>query len=469
MVATDSFTCSYLAEPLLMFGDDGLHIDPKAGIARYGPRSYAPARSHPKQVQVGFIGTADTIAKAQQWLETCADGIKGDEKHPEFPGYQIDRGFFSRLDFDLDWNEQLTQSEIKEGLKIEPEHERFDYMLTILDEKLRLLSEKPLSPQYIIVGLPNDILQCCRTVDYYDPDRGWVHRDLRRAFKAIAMKYRIPTQFLRQPTMEWKDKDHYSKIAWNFFTALYSKAGGTPWSPVGLLPGTCYVGIGFYRPLGSKFSTIQTSLAQAFDQHGEGLVLRGPDFEWDTTRQKSKSPHLNEEQAANLIELVLTRYQEVMKQTPRRVVVHKTSRYWEAESHGFQSVLRNRVAHYDLLALSPQSSIRLLTTSKYPPLRGTQFSVGDLDFLYTTGFIAALEEFHAMHVPSPLRVADHVGQDTSREVLLNEVLTLTKMNWNSARLGGLLPITIKFSRLVGDVLREVPDEREPLPQFKYYI
>ena len=25
---------SYLNEPLLVFGDDGLHVDPKAGIAR---------------------------------------------------------------------------------------------------------------------------------------------------------------------------------------------------------------------------------------------------------------------------------------------------------------------------------------------------------------------------------------------------------------------------------------------------
>ncbi len=61
---------------------------------------------------------------------------------------------------------------------------------------------------------------------------------------------------------------------------------------------------------------------------------------------------------------------------------------------------------------------RGITTSKYPALRGTNFSVGDPDFLYTTGFIASLNEFHGMHVPSPVRIADHIGQDTPREVLL---------------------------------------------------
>jgi hypothetical protein len=33
----------------------------------------------------------------------------------------------------------------------------------------------------------------------------------------------------------------------------------------------------------------------------------------------------------------------------------------------------------------------------------------------------------------------------------------------------LLPITIRFSKLVADIMREVPKNREPLPQFKFYI
>lgn len=74
-----------------------------------------------------------------------------------------------------------------------------------------------------------------------------------------------------------------------------------------------------------------------------------------------------------------------------------------------------------------------------------------------------------MGVPSPLRIADHVGQDTPRDTLLREILTLTKLNWNSAHFAGSLPITLKFSRLVGDIMREIPPDREPLPQYKYYM
>jgi hypothetical protein len=45
---------------------------------------------------------------------------------------------------------------------------------------------------------------------------------------------------------------------------------------------------------------------------------------------------------------------------------------------------------------------------------------------------------------------------------------LTKMNWNSAGFAGSQPITVRFSRLVGDIMREVPRDREPQPQFKFY-
>jgi len=468
VISQSVINCEYFSEPLLIFGNDGLHVDPKSGISRYGPRSHGFAR-HPDNVRVGLIGTADTIEKSRVWLQNNAKGVIGDEKHPEFPGFQKDRGFFSSLQFDDDWVEQITQSEMEEVLQIRSSCERFVAAVGLLEQKLKILSERDQPPHYIVVGLPDDLLRRCKVVRYFEKGLGEVHRDLRRAFKAVAMKYHIPTQLLRQPTMEGKDKDNPSKIAWNFFTGLYFKAGGIPWGPTGLSPGTCYVGISFYRPLGSTFSHMQTSLVQAFDEHGEGIILRGHDIEWDPQKEASRSPHLNDEQAYELIELVLDRYKQEMKQLPSRVVVHKTSQYWPSERQGFKGALRKHVNRYDLLALQPQSEVRLITQSKYPPLRGTRFSVGELDYIYTTGFISDLGEFHSMHVPSPLLISDHVGQDTPRETLIREILMLTKMNWNSARLGGLLPITVRFARLVGDIMREIPADRDPLPQFKFYI
>lgn len=422
-------SCQYLGEPLLCFADGKQHIDPKFGVLNFGPKSYSPIKRHPSLVRVGFIGSAETIEIAKQWMEKTAQGVLGDDKHPAFPGFQKERGFFSELVFDDAWIGQLNRSEIEDVLKIKSERECFEAAVKLLESKLNLLSRKDQPPEYVVVALPEQLSKKCRVADYKDTELGDIHMDLRRAFKSVAMKYRIPTQLLNMETVNGRDKDHQSKIAWNFFTGLYFKAGGFPWGPVGLQPGSCYIGISFYRPLGSTFSTMQTSLVQAFDEHGDGLVLRGHEFTWDSKKEGTKSPHLTEEQAIRLVDMVLARYQEEMGQRPKRVVVHKTSRYWPAEKSGFEQALQKYVSQYDLLALIPQNKVRLLIANKYPPLRGTRFTVEDIDYLYTTGFIAELNQFHGMHVPSPIQIADHIGYDTPRETLLKEILILTNTNF----------------------------------------
>ena len=77
-----------------------------------------------------------------------------------------------------------------------------------------------------------------------------------------------------------------------------------------------------------------------------------------------------------------------------------------------------------------------------------------------------MNEYPHGHVPSPLQIADHVG-DTSRKELTREILILTKMNWNSANYVGLLPIPMRFSSLVGDILKEVDGKAEA--KYKYYM
>jgi hypothetical protein len=83
-------------------------------------------------------------------------------------------------------------------------------------------------------------------------------------------------------------------------------------------------------------------------------------------------------------------------------------------------------------------------------------------------YLPTLGRYPHGHVPSPLQIADHVG-DTPKPQLLKEIMVLTKMNWNSANLSGLMPITLRFARLVGDILREVPAHHEPQSKYKYYM
>ena len=59
-------------------------------------------------------------------MEASAERVPGNEKHPEFPGYKKDRGFFSELLFDDSWVGQLTRQEVDGVANIRSVRERFE-------------------------------------------------------------------------------------------------------------------------------------------------------------------------------------------------------------------------------------------------------------------------------------------------------------------------------------------------------
>lgn len=467
-LASPHTSTEWFEEPSLLFANNMTHCDPKIGIPLYGPRSLGSTR-HKQEVHVGLIGTGDAVEHAQKFYEECANGVPGDDDHVPFPGCKRDLGFHCELRMDANLVELITRQESLQVLNTKNSRQRFEAMLDLLRRKMEILTQKDHPLDYIVLVLPQDLYSKCRVADYTEKRIGKAHRDLRRAFKAMAMKFHKPTQILLETTTGLtsitRELDHKSMIAWNLFTGLYFKVDGLPWGPTGLSPASCFVGISFFRPLG-EISTLQTSVVQAFDENGEGLVLRGHNFHWDEKKQ-GRSPHLSEEMADKLIEMVLERYQEERKQLPQRVVVHKTSRFEPSERVGFEQAL-SKVKQYDLIALCPTNEIRLVRAGQYPPLRGTSFTIGNVSYLYTSGYLTTLGRYPHGHVPSPLQIADHVG-DTARGQLMREILVLTKMNWNSANFSGLIPITLRFSRLVGDILREVSDDETPQPKYKYYM
>lgn len=467
-VVPPKLRAEWFEEPDLQFADGHTHADPKVGINLFGPRSYNTKR-HRAEVHFGFIGSGESIEVTARFYERCSQGVDGDTEHEPFPGCDKDTGFRTELKIDIGASEILTVSELHQLKAVRPRKQRFETAVALLDEKLRLLKLKERPIDYIVLAIPPDLFDLCRVADYIDSTGQAVHRDLRRAFKVLAMKHEKPTQIVRDRTttdeIVNRQVDHRSVRAWNLFTGMYFKVDGIPWSPCGLDHVTCYVGISFFRPRSGN-SFLRASVAQAFDDQGEGFVLRGREFEWDEEKD-GRTPHLPEDVARDLIGRVVTRYKDERKTLPRRVVIHKSSAYWPTERDGFRGGLE-QVVESDMVALRPVSQVRLIREGQYPPLRGTAFHCGDVTHFYTTGYLKALERYPHGHVPSPIEISDHYG-DTSKAKLIREVLVLTKMNWNSANFCGAMPITLRFSRLVGHILREMPDDFEPNPKYKFYV
>ena len=59
--------------------------------------------------------------------------------------------------------------------------------------------------------------------------------------------------------------------------------------------------------------------------------------------------------------------------------------------------------------------------------------------------------------------------DGNLEDRAREILTLCKMNWNSADGLGRHPITISFARHVGAIMTEVAEGVEINPSYRFYM
>lgn len=88
--------------------------------------------------------------------------------------------------------------------------------------------------------------------------------------------------------------------------------------------------------------------------------------------------------------------------------------------------------------------------------------------LYTDGYIPFLRTYPGVRVPQPLDIMQHIG-DSPWNTVLREVIGLTKMNWNTADFACSKPITIAFSRKVGEILAELPVDVDPEHNYRFYM
>jgi hypothetical protein len=275
------------------------------------------------------------------------------------------------------------------------------------------------------------------------------------------MQLGIPTQLLWEGSLRGINVQDDATLAWNFWTAMYYKCGNTPWRAHTVTRGTCFVGIAFFVDRARR--AYRSAMAQAFSDHGEGIVLRGEPFEWESL----KSPHLTEKLAADLMRQVLVEYERHLNQRPARVVIHKWSRYWPDERAGFDEALKE-IPHTDYVALGSRD-LRFFRTGEHPPLRGTMITIESGNaLLYTRGYIPFVGAHLGPRVPRPIEIVEHVGA-TSLTQICTELLTLTKLDWNTIDFGGKEPITTAFSKDVGNILAELPPGSVPRTLYRFYM
>ena len=114
------------------------------------------------------------------------------------------------------------------------------------------------------------------------------------------------------------------------------------------------------------------------------------------------------------------------------------------------------IDYADLIFVS-KTFTRLYRIGAYPPLRGTLMRLDHRQVVrYTRGSVEFFRTYPGMYVPRLLLLrCQEIGQ--SLGFLAEEILALSKMNWNNTQFDGGEPITVRASRYVGDILTYVPD------------
>lgn len=473
-----------LTEPELQFGA-GTHVDIRFGLKNYGPITFDDPTA-PREIRLGFVGTPTTIQGVKDWLETSRIGIPAKESRkpnlfPAFPGFGPNSCFHCEWICTAKLERSISPREINDLIENCPRNEIAAKAVELFVAECQYLTENT-NTDVIICAPPQELFLCLDAplVDEQDDDSDQSKSakiDFHDLLKARGLALKKPIQMVRPATYDPNVKEvgkagrprqlqDSATRAWNFHTALYYKAGGTPWrllrNPSDFA--SCYVGVSFFRSLDKQ--RVHTSVAQVFNERGEGMILRGGDAEMC---EEDQLHHLSREDMKALIHDAITAYHKEHKHMPARVVVHKTSSFNDAEKLGCDDALNAlNVASRDLLVVG-ESFTRLFRDGVYPPLRGTFVNFDSrYSILYTRGSIDFYMMYPGMYVPKSLELTC-VDVEQPPRALAQEILALTKMNWNNTQFDSALPITIKAARQVGAILKYVESTAPIQASYAFYM
>ena len=459
---------------------NGTHICPRRGITEYGVFDQSQATRR-QEIFIGGVGTSHCVDLLTRWIERCrgviaaASDVKQENLRLPFCGFNQGSGFGTDITFSSDLSRTLKNSEVKEILDIKNRDQRVLKAINYYYENIKFLAQNR-HVDVIVCVIPEKLYKVIATEEnsgeetLEDEESHFEELNFRRALKAKTMPLGKPLQLIRQVSLnETKvpgQQDDATK-AWNFCTALYYKSGPTiPWKldQSSAKASSCAVGLSFYRSRDRQI--LRTSLAQIFDELGNGLILRGTPVEID---KRDRVPRLSAQQAYELLMAALKEYRVALRTYPARVVIHKSSIFSEEEIEGLESAARKvNIDTVDFITVM-DSELRLFREGNYPPYRGTLAQIDEnRQLLYTRGSVWYYQTYPGLYVPQPIELRI-VKSEESLSFIAREILGLTKMNWNNTQFDGKYPVTLGCSRKVGEIMRYLTDSDTPQIRYGYYM
>lgn len=512
-----SLNVEHIDEPALEFAFAQHSAHPKDGLFLYGP--YAKGKKA-REIRVGVVGTVDGIAHFRTWARRIlgkvevpppGKGEKADRLHlANFPGLEEAYG----ITFEPDECSTLSipYEDIDQASRILNLHEAVDKVAQLYIDRVQkhFRNEERAVDVWILV-LPEIIYDRCRPesrrtglilekgdfgkkqkakveipllstaglVDQCDekifedvPD---FHRRIKAEFLRLA-----PTQMIRETTLApeaflnragypLRKTQDAATTAWNLATGLYYKTQPKPpWRLAEVRPGVCYIGMVF-KSLPDDPNGHSCCAAQMFLNEGDGVVFRGANGPWKTGDYEF---HLKARAARDLIELVLETYIETHGQPPAELFIHGQTTFNDEEWAGFVAAAPKETNIIGVRIRPTGGETKLFRDGDYPVLRGTALHLNDQTaYLWSTGYVPQLDTYIGPETPNPLHITVLRSKDEKPHIsaVLRDIMGLTKINYNSCNFNDGLPVTVRFAKMVGDVLTMGSAKGEEKQPFKFYV
>ncbi len=451
------------AEPSLNFATE-IGWNPKRdtlplrGLANYGPYDSISVKSLPNpEIQLSVICPKSEAQMLSDFLGSCnkkttVTGRQQGEYVVDYNGF--DEIFGCRLlvpnRTDANWITipDISHTDPISGCK--------EWTRNICDALTTLAS---MGRSVVLIVSPERWNQFRLTEDDFESFN--VHDDV----KAFAVRKGIATQFLDQDNLKPYDRP---RVLWWLGLAIYTKAMRTPWALQSLDPESAFVGLGYsVDRLASSSGKIVLGCSHLYNAEGQGLQFRLRNIQ-DPTIRRDRNPYLGFNEARQMGEMIRQLFWESHYRLPDRVVIHKLFPYTTDEIKGIKAGLSG-IKAIELLEINHERSVRFLKSqySKgkfaidgFPIRRGTVVKLSNDELLlWVHGATDAVQPGRTYfqgkrRIPGPVVIRRYAGK-SDVATIVNEVLGLSKMDWNSGDLYSQLPATIKSSQTIARIGRRL--------------